>query len=164
MKKLLGILAAAFSVSAAALTPAWNLTEVGGGTPDTTGFVYHSSVVGTQTGNKVTKVISGIRMVCALRGDSNTMIAIYWNGMTGNRTQPVSIKVDKKLVVLQQPGWHQDGPVMVKRLGDEPKLLEAMQQGQTITVEWTIDAVKYVSIVSLKGFAAGYSKFNEACK
>ena len=122
MRKLFGIISILAATGAQAQALGWNLTEVPAKDKSVAGYIYHSSAVGTQIGTKTEKVVTGLRLVCSTKEyvamrESDPVVAIYWNGMFGNGTQAVNVKVDGRPIQMATP-WEQDGPVLFRRIAD----------------------------------------------
>jgi hypothetical protein len=135
------------------------------------GHIYHTSAVGTQTGSKVEKVVTGLRLVCTAEGftankNSEPVIAIYWNTMIGSNPQFIDIKVDGRQVgVGQETRWDQDGPLLLRTIADSKTLLQSMKTGRSISFQWTgTDAVRRSTIFDLRDFRSDLSEFNKICK
>lgn len=168
MRKLFGIISILAATGAQAQALAWNLSEVPAKDKSVAGYIYHSSAVGTQVGTKTEKAVTGLRLVCSTKEyvamrESDPIIAIYWNGMFGNGTQMVGVKVDGKTIQMSTP-WEQDGPVLFRRIADSKELMQGLRTGRSVSFEWESDSTKRTTIISLKDFNTGFSEFKTSCK
>lgn len=168
MKNLLAILSSFIALSAAAQSSDWKLTPVPGADRGTVGYIYHTSAQGTQSG---TKVITGLRLVCTVDGftankQSDPIIGLYWNTMTGNIPQLLNIKVDGRQVGTgEELRWHQDGPLLLRTIAESRTLLQAMKTGNKISFQWTgTDSINRSTIFDLKDFRSDLNEFNDICK
>ncbi len=166
MKKLFVALTSVFALSAMAQSSDWKLTAVPGADNGTVGHIYHTSAVGTQTGANITKVVTGLRLVCTVHGDHKPVIALYWNTMVGNIPQFLDIKVDGRQVSsTNESRWIQDGPLLVRSVEESRTLLQSMKTGGKISFQWTgTDAVRRTTIFDLRDFKSNLSEFNALCK
>lgn len=169
MRKLIGILALVAASNVAAQATAWNISEIKGKDNSVVGYIYHSSAVGTQIKDKTEKVVSGLRLVCSTKsavamGSSESIIAIYWNGMFGNTNQKIDVKVDGKAVNLTT-SWDQDNQIVFRKISESTEMIQAMKTGRNITFSWTgTDSAKRITTVSLHNFNQKFSEFNNSCK
>lgn len=171
MKKLFVALASIFALSAMAQSSDWKLTTVPGADRVTVGYIYHTSAVGTQVGAKTEKVVTGLRLVCTAPGftankNSEPIIAVYWNTMTGSTPQFLDIKVDGRQVGTgQETKWDQDGPLLLRTIDSSRTLLQSIKTGNRISFQWTgTDAVRRTTIFDLRDFRSNLSEFNTICK
>jgi hypothetical protein len=171
VKKLFVALASIFALSAMAQSSDWKLTAVPGPDRGTVGYIYHTSAVGTQIGAKAEKIVTGLRLVCTATGftankNSEPVIALYWNTMTGSTPQFLGIKVDSRQVgVGQETRWVQDGPLLLRTIEESSTLLQSMKTGNKISFEWTgTDAVRRSTIFDLRDFRSNLNEFNTVCK
>ena len=171
MKKLFVALASIFALSAMAQSSDWKLTTVPGADRETVGHIYHTSAVGTQTGSKIEKFVTGLRLVCTARESTSNknadpVIAIYWNTMIGSTPQFVDIKVDGRQVgVGQETKWDQDGPLLLRRISESSTLMQSMKTGRSISFQWSgTDGVRRATIFDLRNFRSNLSEFNTLCK
>lgn len=169
MRKLFVLIAAFISMSAAAQTTTWNISEVSGKNAEILGYIYHTSTVGTQIGAKTKKVISGLRLVCSTKGysamaTSEPIVAIFWQGMFGNTPTAVSAEVDKKPIRLVPTLWDHDGQILYRNFSDSAELIQALKTGRNVTFSWEgNDSVKRKTVFSLRDFNSQLSEFNALC-
>ena len=171
VKKLFVALASIFALSAMAQSSNWTLTVVPGANKGTVGHIYHTSAVGTQTGARVEKVVTGLRLVCSaadvsLDAPHQPVIALYWNTMSGSTPQFLDIKVDGKQVATgQETKWEQDGPLLLRTIAESRTLMQSMKTGRSISFQWIgTDSVRRATIFDLRDFRSDLSEFNTVCK
>ena len=167
VRNLFGIILIFISFKAYSLPLSWNLSEVEIGSKNIIGYIYHSSTVGTQIGTKKEKVITGLRFVCSTinntsESDSNSIIAVYWDGMFGNNKHIINVKVDGKPVLVSST-WNQDGPLLYRNISESTELIESLTKGKTVSIDWTVDSIKKATVFSLKDFNSGFNKFKLSC-
>ena len=168
MRKLFGIISILAVASAPAQALEWTLSEISAKEKTVAGYIYHSSAVGTQTGTKTEKSVTGLRLVCSTREyvamrESDPIIAIYWNGMFGNGSHTVTVKVDGRAVQMVT-SWEQDGPVLFRKIADSKELMQGLLTGRSVRLEWESASVKRVTVISLKGFNTGFNEFKTSCR
>lgn len=171
MKKLFVALASVFALSAMAQSSDWKLTAVPGADAGTVGHIYHTSAVGTQSGARTEKFVTGLRLVCTTRESTSTksaepVIAIYWNTMIGSTPQFVDIKVDGRQVgVGQETKWDQDGPLLMRTIAGSKELMQSMKTGRSISFQWaSYEGVRRTTIFDLRDFRTNLNEFNALCK
>lgn len=171
VKKLFVALVSIFALSAMAQSSDWKLTTVPGADRGTVGYIYHTNSIGTQVGAKTMKVVTGLRLVCTAEGftankNSEPIIALYWNTMTGSIPQFLDIKVDGRQVATgQEIRWDQDGPLLMRTINSSRTLIQSMKTGNRISFQWTgTDAVQRTTVFDLRDFRSNLSEFNTLCK
>lgn len=168
MKKVFVLLSAALTLSAIAQTSDWKLTAVPGYDKGTVGYIYHTSAVGTaQSGTRIEKFVTGLRLVCAEslispNGNNQPVIALFWDRMIGSMPQTVEVKVDNS---SQEIRWDQDGPLLLKPISESKTLIQSMKTGNKISFQWTgPDSIRRTTMFDLRTFRSDLSEFNKVCK
>jgi hypothetical protein len=151
-----------------AQTSDWKLSAVPGYDKVTVGYIYHTSAVGTaQSGTKIEKFVTGLRLVCAesptpSSGNSQPVIAIFWDRMIGNMAQNVEVSVDGS---NQEIRWDQDGTLLLRSVSESKALIQSMKTGNKISFRWTgTDSIKRTTMFDLRTFRSDLSEFNKVCK
>lgn len=168
VRKLFGILALVAATNVSAQVAAWNISEIKGKDNSVVGYIYHTSAVGTQVRNKPEKIVSGLRLVCSTKtwtsNESDSIIAVYWNGMFGNTNQKVDVKVDGRTIALPS-NWDQDNQIVFRKISESAELVQALKTGRNVTFSWDgTDSTKRVTTFSLRDFNQKFSEFNNSCK
>ncbi len=114
------------------------------------------------------KVVSGLRLVCSTKTlpamGSESIIAVYWNGMFGNTNQKIDVKVDGKSIHLTTP-WDQDNQIVFRKISESTEMIQAMKTGRNITFNWVgTDSAKRITTISLRDFNQRFGEFNNSCK
>lgn len=168
VKKLFVLLSAAFTMSAMAQTSDWKLSAVPGYDKNTVGYIYHTSAVGTaQSGTRIEKFVTGLRLVCAEtlvspNGNNQPIIALFWDRMIGSMPQTVEVKVDGS---IQEIRWDQDGPLLLRSISESRTLIQSMKTGNKISFQWTgPDSVRRTTLFDLRNFRSDLAEFNKVCK
>lgn len=149
----------------------WRLTYIESEQKVPAGVIYHTESRGTEvSGNVTKKVITGLRLACAgkdflVKMGSEPVIAVYWNTMTGNMPQTVSVKVDGKEIELgQAKQWRQEGNLLYRPLESSRGLLQALKVGRLVSFEWvSSDSTKRQTVFDITDFRTDLSKFNDYC-
>jgi hypothetical protein len=166
-KLFAGLLSVLAMTAGAAETSTWNLVEVQTKDKTVVGYIYHTAAVGTQLNNKkIEKVGAGLRLICSSKGNGESIITVYWDGMHGNTTQNVEVTVDKKQIAIGAPvRMNQDGPIIYRSLSESRFILQAMKTGQNIQFVWTgTDSINRTVIFNIQEFNSNYAAFASACR
>ncbi len=167
MKKIfVGLIAACFVTAASASNVDWKITKVFSEDKSVAGFIYHTSAIGTQIGQKTEKVISGLRLVCSgkepTKWSEDPVIVIFWDKSDGSETQTVEIRTDKTNSELSQ--WEQDGPLLVRSIPESKELMKSLRTNKNIGFTWTdSNSVKRTTLFSLRNFNTHIDEFNTLC-
>ena len=180
MKYIVGsILALVTSVVYPQESPAgWRLTEVQSVTNETLGYIYHSYSIGTQkselpasgTPNKVSKIVSGLRFICSIKGhDTPPLIAIYWHNQSNDydNTDPLQNPVwmvDGHVYSYPQSSWVREESLLYRPIGITSELINALKAGKRASVTWTdTNHITRSTIFDLTNFSTGLARFNIGC-
>lgn len=164
MKKFF-IYIAAFVLCTSAYAQKWELTEITSKDKSVVGYIYHTSTIGTQTGPKTEKVISGLRLVCSLKSQGTPLVVIFWDKMLGIGPQILRIKIDsKEFVESSKYQWMQDGNILVREINESQSLFLALKNARSFSINWTSnDNITRTSIFDVSAMSSQISNFATVC-
>ena len=168
MKKVfIGILSICSLSAALSENIGWNIQRV----PDhisatAVGYMYETYATGTQSGivgSTAKKNTTALRLICSVTVDK-PLVAIYWNTMTGDTPQYVTIRADKK-TPGQSFHWEQDGPLLIRTVTESIDIIKTLKISKTVRFSWSNPAnnTLYTTIFDLRDFNAHLAEFNTYC-
>jgi hypothetical protein len=162
------LISACVSMSALSDGSEWKITEVPGKDKSIVGYIYHVGAVGTQITPKVEKVTTSLRFVCSTRTanqkDNDPLIILFWNTMTGNKSQIVEVKADKK-IIGEPLKWDQEGSVLMRSVAESKELIQTMKTNKDVNFRWYgSDGVQHITTFDLRTFNSRLGEFNTLCK
>ena len=168
MKALFAALALSVSATAFAQAvpdPTWTLSPVTGGKDKVVvGYIYHTAAIGTMDSPKVQKAVTGLRLVCSMKGGM-PVIAIYWNGSNFNGPEYITTEIDGKMFGTAPEQWQQEYNLTYRNIEESSALMAAIRTGKNIKFSWMgKDAVRRTTMFSLSGYQTKLADFGTACK
>lgn len=151
-----------------ALASKWEISNVVDN-GKTIGYIYHTGAKGTQTkGSIIEKSITGIRLVCAIQDQSsesryNSIVAIFWNGLSGQTFQNINISVDNKAIKVNT-AWLQDEQLLFQPVENIEPLIRGLKTGKLIRIEWEYVGIKRETMFDISQFNSRYNEYLNLCK
>jgi len=164
MKKFIAALfVTAASFTAYAQNSGWNISDVINKDKMSVGYIYHTYAVGTKMGAKPEKVAAGLRLVCSVKGKSDPILAVFWNGMLPTSySQTVEISIDGQPV--SKDTWTHDGSLLYMTEPVAHVLIDNMKTGRILNATWTDNSIQYKVAFDISTFKSKLGEFNQSCK
>jgi hypothetical protein len=143
----------------------WKISEIKSNENDKQifGYIYHYRSRGYENNSAKKIYTSGIRFICSNQPDDEPVIAIYWEGLTGNSVQYPTLVLDTK-VQTYKDFWIQDGPVIYRTISQSKDLIERLHKTGLAKIFWTEGSVERKTVVDFSEFSKGYRSFEKVCK
>ena len=131
------------------------------------GYIYHTYSSGTQvSAGKTEKVVSGLRLVCSLKGEPMApIIAVYWDSKIQS-TDPynrIEWAVDGHPYATGV--WVHDSKIIYSGIPAEHDLYNALKVGKIAKVGWvSSDGIKRETTFDLTEFKTHLKEFETVCK